>query len=361
MPRLSDIDVVVNAIGILRERGRQSFAALHGRGPAALFLGCVRAGVGKVIQISALGAAPDAASAYHRSKAQADALLGTLPLRWVIVQPSLVFGAGGASATLLCGLATLPLVPLPGDGSQRVQPIHVDDLVRAVVRLAERPDWDGTRIPAVGPEPLTLRALLAGLRAQLGLRRSAFVSVPMPTVRALAQLARFRRDALLDPDTLGMLLQGNVASPGRIAEVLGKLPRPLESFVPASEARSLAIAGRLSWLLPLLRGAVAILWIGSGIVSLGVYPVEAELRTARADRDCRTTRAGGALWGGRTRHRSRRGSVRGAPPPLALAAADRGDRGVQHDRRSSVARVLGAPVRADAEKPAAPRSARPPT
>ena len=275
LPRLGSIDVVVNAIGILRERGRQSFAALHGRGPAALFLGCVRAGVGKVIQISALGAAPDAASAYHRSKAQADALLGTLPLRWVIVQPSLVFGAGGASATLLCGLATLPLVPLPGDGSQRVQPIHVDDLVRAVVRLAERPDWDGTRIPAVGPEPLTLRALLAGLRAQLGLRRPAFVSVPMPTVRALAQLARFRRDALLDPDTLGMLLQGNVASPGRIAEVLGTLPRPLESFVPASEARSLATAGRLIWLLPLLRGAVAILWIGSGIVSLGVYPVEA--------------------------------------------------------------------------------------
>ena len=185
LPRLSAIDVVVNAIGILRERGRQSFAALHGRGPAALFLGCVRAGVGKVIQISALGAAPDAASAYHRSKAQADALLGTLPLRWVIVQPSLVFGAGGASATLLSGLATLPLVPLPGDGSQRVQPIHVDDLVRAVVRLAERPDWDGTRIPAVGPEPLTLRALLRGApRAArppaVGIRVCAHADGPSP-------------------------------------------------------------------------------------------------------------------------------------------------------------------------------------
>ena len=99
--------------------------------------------------------------------------------------------------------------------------------------------------------------------------------MPMATVRAAAQLGRFRRDALLDPDTLGMLIQGNVASAAHIAEVIGKLPRPVESFVTATEARALATAGRLSWLLPLLRGAVAILWIGSGIVSLGVYPVEA--------------------------------------------------------------------------------------
>ena len=87
LTRLGGVDVVINVVGILRERGPQSFAAVHSRGPAALFLDCLRAGVGKVIQVSALGAEPDAASAYHRSKAQADALLATLPLRWVIVQP----------------------------------------------------------------------------------------------------------------------------------------------------------------------------------------------------------------------------------------------------------------------------------
>jgi uncharacterized protein YbjT (DUF2867 family) len=274
VPRLRGIDLVVNAVGILRERGEQSFAALHERGPAALFRGASRAGVGKIVQISALGAERGAASAYHRSKAAADALLVTLPLRWVIVQPSLVFGAGGTSATLLCRLATLPLVPLPGDGGQHVQPIHVNDLAEAVVRLAERPDWDGALIAATGPAPVELRALLGSLRVPLRLPPARFLSVPMALVAAAARLGRFRNEALLDPDTLGMLVRDNVGSPGRIAEVLGRAPRPVEAFVAPPEATSLATAGRLAWLLPLLRAAVALLWIASGVVSLGLYPVE---------------------------------------------------------------------------------------
>ena len=91
--RLRGVDVVVNAVGILRERRTASFAAIHEQGPAALFEACIRAGVPKVVQISALGAEPDAPTGYFRSKAAGDTLLSKLPLEWVIVQPSLVFGA----------------------------------------------------------------------------------------------------------------------------------------------------------------------------------------------------------------------------------------------------------------------------
>jgi uncharacterized protein YbjT (DUF2867 family) len=296
LPRLCEIDAVVNAVGILRESRGQTFDAIHARGPAALFRGCARAGVGKVIQISALGAEPGAASAYHRSKAAADAALAALPLAAVIVQPSLVFGAGGASATLLCGLASLPLVPLPGAGDQRIQPIHADDLARAVVRLLESGEWDGARIAAVGPEPLSLRAALASLRSQLGLPRTGCVRVPMAFVRAAAQLGRLRRDALLDPDTLGMLVRGNVAPPADIAAVLGAPPRPLRAFVAAHERRALATAGRLWWLLPLLRGAVAALWVASGVLSFGVFPM-AESHALLARIGLHGTAASLALYG----------------------------------------------------------------
>src|SRR5690349_12394810 len=53
--RLAGIDVVINAVGILREHGRQTFQALHDRAPRALFAACEAANV-KVVQISALGA-----------------------------------------------------------------------------------------------------------------------------------------------------------------------------------------------------------------------------------------------------------------------------------------------------------------
>jgi uncharacterized protein YbjT (DUF2867 family) len=188
LPRLRGVDVVVNAVGILRERRTASFAAVHEQGPAALFEACIRAGVPKVVQISALGAEPDAPTGYFRSMAAGDTLLSKLPLEWVIVQPSLVFGASGASAALLCGLATLPLVPLPGAGDQPVQPIHVDDLVRALVRLIKSSEWSRSRAVAVGPEPLPLREVVASLRRQLGLSPARFLRIPLSAMRLLAQL-----------------------------------------------------------------------------------------------------------------------------------------------------------------------------
>src|SRR5690606_7840439 len=121
-PRLEGIDVVINAVGILRERGTATFGALHARAPIALFDAAAQVGVRRVVQIAALGADEGAQSRYHRSKKQADDYLATLPLDWVVVQPSLVYGPGGTSAKLFDTLAALPLIPLPGGGRQRIQP-----------------------------------------------------------------------------------------------------------------------------------------------------------------------------------------------------------------------------------------------
>src|SRR5690349_15727196 len=142
-PLLAGVDVLVNAVGILRESGAQTFDHLHVLGPRAL--------VRRVIQISALGAEAGAIARYHASKYEADRFLMELPLDWAIVQPSLVYGAGGGSARMFDAQASLPLVPLPGNGGQRVQPVHIDDLVEAVVRLAESPAALHCVLPVVGP------------------------------------------------------------------------------------------------------------------------------------------------------------------------------------------------------------------
>src|SRR4051794_12804785 len=55
-PRLAGIDIVINAVGIIRERGHQTFRRLHTEAPVALFAACAAAGIRRVIQISALGA-----------------------------------------------------------------------------------------------------------------------------------------------------------------------------------------------------------------------------------------------------------------------------------------------------------------
>lgn len=274
LPRLAGVDVVINAVGILRETTAASFEALHVDAPRALFAACAQARVTKVIQISALGADEGAVSRYHLSKKRADDVLAALPLTWIIVQPSLVYGEGGTSARLFTTLAALPLVPLPGEGDQRVQPVHVNDLAAAMTRLIETSDFDRQRLPAVGPRQVTLRELLGALRHAMGLGKPRFVRVPMPLVRAAAAAGDKLRGVLLDRESLGMLVRGNVASPAAITALLGAPPRPVESFIAAHAATATATAARLVWLLPLLRAAIGIVWIVTGIVSLGVYPVQ---------------------------------------------------------------------------------------
>ncbi|HLO63604.1 MAG TPA: SDR family NAD(P)-dependent oxidoreductase, partial [Azonexus sp.] len=105
LPHLAGIDVVVNAVGILRETAEQHFASLHVAAPRALFAACTTAGVRRVVQISALGADAEARSRYHLSKKAADDFLLALPLSAVVVQPSLIYGPGGSSAALFDRLA----------------------------------------------------------------------------------------------------------------------------------------------------------------------------------------------------------------------------------------------------------------
>src|SRR5690606_35506439 len=139
---------------------------------------------------------------------------------------SLVYGPGGASARLMNLMASLPLVPLPDGGRQRIQPIHVDDLVAAVVALVEGPRPVGTRTVAlVGPQAISLRDYLATLRASLGLRPPRFLAVPRRWADALARVAARITDWPIDPSALEMLARGNVADAGPASAALDRAPR----------------------------------------------------------------------------------------------------------------------------------------
>jgi uncharacterized protein YbjT (DUF2867 family) len=273
LPRLSGVDVVVNAVGILQESPGKSFSALHVQAPVALFAACAEARVGLVVQISALGADAGAQSSYHRSKKAADDFLAALDLPWVILQPSLVYGPGGASARLFGLLASLPLIPLPGKGLQQVQPVHVDDLAAAVVALVDRPPAAGLQLPVVGPEALTLREFLQRLRAALELSPGRFLPVPMPLVRLAARLGAKLPGGLLDDDTLAMLERGNVADAAPVTRLLGRPARGVERFLASIDIEGQRLAAQLGWLLPLLRLSIAAVWIVTGLVSLWGYPI----------------------------------------------------------------------------------------
>jgi uncharacterized protein YbjT (DUF2867 family)/uncharacterized membrane protein YphA (DoxX/SURF4 family) len=275
--RLVGVEAIVNAVGLFREAGEQTFEAVHVRAPRALFEASAAAGVERVIQLSALGADDSAASAYHRSKKQADDALLALPLCATVVQPSLVFGVDGTSSRLFLRLASSPVLPLPAGGRQCVQPVHVQDLVAAIVALL----WmhaPPARLAVVGPRPIFLRDYLQCLRRPLGLAPAPVLPVPLWLSRPFARLAGRLPRSLLDTDSLAMLERGNCADASAVTALLGRPPRDCTSFVDATDAPALREQTLLEPALSLLRLSIALVWIVTGLVSFGIWPVADSLQ-----------------------------------------------------------------------------------
>ncbi|HEY2022724.1 SDR family oxidoreductase [Paraburkholderia sp.] len=277
LPALDGVDVIVNAVGIFGDASGHDFQHIHSDGPIRLFDAAVRAGVRRIVQISALGADANARSAYHLTKRAADEALLAMPVSSLIVQPSLVFAPRGRSTRFLAMWATLPVVPLPGDGAQRIQPVHLDDLVDVIVSGAHRRPPaglnGGERVAVVGPEPLSLRAYLTLLRRLAGGAPPRFVRIPRAWVGLAARLGERVPGSLISTDAIGMLERGNVAPADQTTHWLGHPPRSLGALPP--EREGFGAAARLEWLLPLMRVSIAAVWIWTAIVSAVLYPAAA--------------------------------------------------------------------------------------
>lgn len=271
LPRLGGIDAVVNCAGILRERGADTYAAVHEQAPLALFQACVRRGVRRVIQISALGDPAD--GDFIASKHRGDAALAALELDWLVLRPSLVYSARGSygGSSLLRALASLPgALPLPAGGTQRLQPIAAEDVGAAVVAALAHPGGVRRIVELVGPETMNLHDYLLAWRRWLGFGRVRLLSVPLPLARGVAALGERLGDGPLGRTMLRMLERGNVGAAdaaARLHDMLGLSPRPLQralNEVP-SQVQDRWHA-RLYFWLPLLRVLLALLWLGSGVV-----------------------------------------------------------------------------------------------
>jgi uncharacterized protein YbjT (DUF2867 family) len=273
LPKLHGVDIVINAVGIIRERRNQTFDAIHTKAPCALFSACKQAGIRRVIQISALGADDAAQSRYHLSKKAADDFLAALDVPSVIVQPSLIYGDDGTSARLFTMMASMPVIFLPSLGEQRIQPLHIDDMVDVVLAILDTSLPPGTRLPAAGQRGLSLSEFLQILRASMGMKRPIFLPIPLALMRIAARAGRFLPGSLLDDETFQMLVRGNTTQDESAAALLHRPMKAPEDFIKPSNAAAVRQRAQLGWLLPVMRFSIAIVWLVTGIVSAAVFPV----------------------------------------------------------------------------------------
>ncbi|WP_395334813.1 SDR family oxidoreductase [Novosphingobium sp. BL-8H] len=301
--RLRGIDAVVNCAGIIGAGA--DYAGVHQRGAIALFDGARAAGVGRVIQISALGADETGTTPYHRSKRAADDHLARLGadgtgMGWAVLRPSLVLGRGGASAALFAALAALPVTPRLGSGHWQVQPIHVDDLVAILVHLLRAPKALCARLDVVGPQAMSTDELTAEMRRWLGLGLGPEMerAPVLPIPRWLLALVTRAGIGPASPESLTMLAAGNTAPLAPLVEATGITPRPVGQILalhPSTEA-DLAMS-QLTPIAPVMRWLLALVWLAGGLVSLGLAPAgSTDAILARLGLE--GAAAVGALWAG---------------------------------------------------------------
>jgi NADH dehydrogenase len=232
-----DAAVVVNLVGVLFERGRQSFAALQAEGAATVARAAAAEGA-RLIHGSALGADPESPSLYARSKAEGEAaVLATSPDA-VVFRPSVVFGPEDDFFNRFAALARLsPILPLIGGGAGRFQPVFVGDVAEAIARAVEGQARPGTTYELGGPDVKTFRELMQFVLATTE-RRRLLVPLPFGLAKLAATFLQFLPKPPLTPDQVELLRRDNVVSDeaardGRTLQGLGIEPTGMAAIVPS--------------------------------------------------------------------------------------------------------------------------------
>jgi NADH dehydrogenase len=130
---IAGADAVVNCVGVLTERGKNSFEAVQTEGAARIARLAAEAGVGQLVHLSAIGADAESDSDYARSKAEGEAAVTEHFPGAVILRPSVIFGTEDEFFNRFAKMTKFgPVLPLVG-GNSRFQPAYVDDVAKAAV------------------------------------------------------------------------------------------------------------------------------------------------------------------------------------------------------------------------------------
>jgi NADH dehydrogenase len=152
-------DAVVNLVAVLHG-SEDRFEQVHVDLPGKIASAMKKAGVQRLVHISALGADPQGPSMYQRSKARGETVLHNAGLQLTVLRPSVIFGAEDKFLNLFADLqALLPFMPLAGSGT-RFAPVWVGDVARAVIACLQKPETIGHTYELCGPDVMTLGELV---------------------------------------------------------------------------------------------------------------------------------------------------------------------------------------------------------
>ncbi|MGI8704932.1 MAG: complex I NDUFA9 subunit family protein [Sphingomicrobium sp.] len=218
---------VINLVGVLKG----PFHAIHVTGAKHVAEAASEAGAQALVHISAIGADPNAESAYGRTKGEGELAVRAAFPGATIIRPSLVFGAEDNLTNRLAGLARLPVLPVVA-AERRFQPVYVKDVAKAIALAALDPRTHGGKHYEIGgPQVMTMEEIYA-ISARSAGRDPELLDLPNFASAFLSWFG-FVPGAPLTRDQWKMLQSDNLpAKRSKGLEAFGIEPSALEAVAP---------------------------------------------------------------------------------------------------------------------------------
>ncbi|MFL5754855.1 MAG: NAD(P)H-binding protein, partial [Chloroflexota bacterium] len=229
-PALEGVEAVLHLVAIPRDwDGGASLRLVNTEGTRAMLAATKAAGIRRFVHQGALGVEDDPQLHYASSKARAERLVRESGLEWTILKPSLLFGPGDGFFNILADLVRISpgVMPMPGSGRARFQPLYIGDLQRIVVASFADGSTIGRSFDLGGPRIWSYREIVSEVLNGMGTRRLV-VPVPVPLIGLVAGASELVRLPFpVASDQLRQLRLDNVAATDAVPAAFGFEPRDM--------------------------------------------------------------------------------------------------------------------------------------
>lgn len=227
---LQGASAAVNLVGLLKG----DMQGAHVTGARNVAQAATAAGLGALVQVSAIGADPASASAYGRTKGEGEAAVRAAFPGATIIRPSILFGRDDQFTNRFAGLiVSAPIVPIIR-GDTKFQPADVADVAHAIAMAVTDPgQYGGATYELGGPDILSMSEVMHWIAGQIG-RTPSFMSLPDGVAGLMATLTGWAPGAPITSDQYKMLLSDNVVAPtAQGFAAFGIRPAPMAAIAPA--------------------------------------------------------------------------------------------------------------------------------
>lgn len=213
-------DAVIHLVGIITEKGTNTFEAVHHFGTRNVVEAAKRNQIQRFIHMSAIGARADGVAAYQRSKWKGEEEVRHSGIPHCILRPSLIFGPGDGFVTQMIEMMKkVPVFrPVPGNGSPRFRPVFIDDVTFCFASALSNEAATNQTVEVGGADELTLNEVLAEIARCAKVSKPA-IHIPLPLMFAGTALARILPNPPVTVDQLRMLREGSTCDIGPMTRI----------------------------------------------------------------------------------------------------------------------------------------------